>query len=197
MEPKNVTKWMMVAFLAIALTACGKKKNGSSDTAAPPAPTTPTVTETCTYNQAAQAWLNQNNQSCTPTNNTITCTWNAQQNKWLNQQGQTCTPTNGAGPCDYWTNYYHVYYVPIQVPVSTTFPQGLACFNINYLNGWVYNTHYYDNYDYWNYTPPHTCNSNNSSCGGNQSTCNTRISFGGSIPLWDQQFGFGTSLCLK
>lgn len=191
MEPKNVTKWMMVAVLAITLTACGKKKNGTSDTAA--APAAPTTTATCTYNNTSHAWLDQNGAACVPSNNTITCTWNSTANQWLNQQGQTCTPTNGSGPCDYWTNYYHVYYVPIQVPVSTTFPHGIACFNINYLNSYLYNTDYEDNYDYWNYDTPHTCHG--SSCGGGNTSCNTRISL--NFSLWNNSFGVGTDLCLK
>jgi hypothetical protein len=188
MGSQTIIKLALVAFLAVALTACGKKKNGSSDTVATPPVGTGTTspTSTCTYNSAAHQWLNPQGQICVPTGNSINCNWNG--TAWVNPQGQACTPTNGSGPCDYWTNYYHVYYVPINVPPSSTYPQGLACLNINYLNGYMYNTHYYDNYDYWNYDPPHTY-------GGNHGGSCSGLSIG--VQFIADMFGAGVKVCIK
>lgn len=189
MKTLNVlAKYSMIAMMVIMVTACGKKKNGST-AAAPPAPATPTAT--CTYNSTAGQWIDQNGAVCTPTNNQITCNYNTSQNKWLDQNGQVCSPTGntgGTGPCDYWTNYYHVYYVPVAGAVTPTAqnPQGYICVNINYLNAYAYNTHYYNNYDYWSYNPPHKCQG--SSCGNGCST-SIDLSFLGS------NWGVGAGIC--
>jgi len=178
---------MMIATLAITMTACGKKKNGSAST--PAAAPAPTVTATCNYDSTAGQWKDQNGAVCTPTNNTTTCTWNASANQWKDQNGAVCTP-NVSGPCGYWTNYYHVYYVPVNVPVSSTFPTGLACVNVNYLNSYAYNTHYYNNYDYYYYNPPNTCYGSDCNSGGNQN-CSTSID----LSFLGSGFGVGFGLC--
>ncbi len=151
------------------------------------------MTATCTYDSAAGQWKDQNGAVCVPTNNTMTCTWNAAQNGYRDQNGAVCTPTgNGAGPCDYWTNFYHIYYVPVQVPVSSTYTIGIACVRHDLLNAYTYNTHYYNNYDYYYYNPPRTCYGSQCNSGSTYSNCSTSINL---TALLGSNFGVGFGLC--
>ncbi|HMN69329.1 MAG TPA: hypothetical protein PKC28_12380 [Bdellovibrionales bacterium] len=177
MKSINVlAKVALVAFLAAGLTACGKKKNGSSGTTA----TTPATT-TCTVNQYG-TYVDQNGNPCTPTANgngtPQVCPSNGQ---YQNQYGQWqyCTPgqtiypqpgngypypqyPQGGSGCEYGLQQYGVPYVPVII-------QGqYLCLRYDLLQQYTQGTYYQDyGYEYYYAYPPYS---------GSQ--CNTNVSLG-------------------
>jgi|GEM_PF-3524025 len=181
----NYTGKVIVAIVVIAgLGACSKKKNGS--VAATPAslctmtaqgtyvnaqglPCSPTANQ-CTWN--GSTYVNPLGQACSPTSQ---CTMNAY-GQYVNQLGQTCSPYPQPTPnypypgqtqqygCNQWTYQYGIQYVPVWLQ------GGLQCVRIDLLQGYTYNTPYYDyGYDYYYAYPPYS-----------GAGCSTQIDFGGS-----------------
>lgn len=174
---------VFAAAMLVGLTACPKSKNGS--TAATPA-------SICTLNAYGQ-YVNSQGLSCSPTANqcvwngsnyvnpagqlcspTSQCTMNAY-GQYVNSLGQSCSPypTNPSYPypqwqqnysCEQWTYVYGIQYVPVIL-------QGqLQCVRIDLLQGYTYNTNYYNyGYDYYYYYPPYS-----------GSSCNTQVYLGSS-----------------
>lgn len=156
-----MAKLGMVAFVALTLTACGKKKNGS---------TASTPTSQCTFN--GTGWYNRNGVACTPNNGSNICPSNGQ---YVNYQGQiqSCTPgqviTTGYTNPQYPTNpqvqgcgqYYYQYGVPY-VPVN--YYGTYLCVRYDLMYNYNPGYGYYDYYDYPAYTG---------------SSCGTQINFGG------------------
>jgi len=155
---------MMAAMLVVTLTACGKKKNGS---------TASTPGSTCSWN--GYQMVNAQGLPCSTTGQTI-CPVNGI-NPANGQQcvpGQPIYPTNPQYPhqqypqqawgCQQWTQMYGIQYVPVLL-------QGqYQCVRIDLLQGYTYNTPYYDyGYEYYYAYPPYS-----------GSGCSTQIDFGGS-----------------
>jgi hypothetical protein len=165
---------MLTAFLAVGLSACGKKKNSSNNNAATPG-------SACVMNPQNGQWTNSAGQYCNPnaTQGTITCPANGIYTNQYGQQ-QACTPgqvvnTGGTGyyyPGQYqYTNYmnqygcdgyyyqYGVQYVPVILSGQ------LQCMRYDLLNQYSQGTPYYNNYDYYYAYPPYqTTNNQNQSC---------------------------------
>lgn len=181
----NTGRVIMAAMLVVGLSACSKKKNGSVVAATPQSLCTMTAQGT---------YVNAQGLACSPTANQ--CTWNGSAyvlagtatpcspqsqctmgpyGQYVNQLGQSCTPypqqpnypypgqTQQYG-CNQWTYQYGIQYVPVWLQ------GGLQCVRIDLLQGYTYNTPYYDyGYDYYYAYPPYS-----------GSGCNTSIDFGGS-----------------
>ena len=178
MKPFNfLAKIGMVAVVAMTLTACGKKKNGSS---AAPVATTPTTT--CTWNGYSYVQTGTNT-PCQPTTGQ-TCPANGQ---YTDSYGvvRTCTagqPINGNtlpppnnnypwnngfqyGGCQQYEYQYGVPYVPVYM-------QGQYwCVRYDLLQGYQQNNQYQNyGYDYYYAYPPYSGNS-----------CSNQIYLGGSF----------------
>ncbi len=176
MKPFNfLAKVGMVAVLAIGLSACGKKKNGSS------APAASTPGSTCTWN----GYQYVNTGTNTPCNNTTgqTCPANGQ---YTDQYGivRTCTPgqainntlpppnnnypwNNGYqyGGCSQYEYQYGVPYVPVYMHQYGQY----MCVRFDLLYGQQQNQYYYNyGYDYYYAYPPYSGNN-----------CGNQINFGG------------------
>lgn len=176
MKPFNfLAKIGMVAVLAIGLTACGKKKNGSSA----PAATTPGTT--CTWNGYAYVQTGTN----TPCTNQTgqTCPSNGQ---YTDSYGQvrSCTPgqpisntmpppnnnypwNNGFqyGGCQQYEYQYGVPYVPVVISGQ------YYCVRYDLVQGYAQNQYYQNyGYDYYYSYPPYSGNS-----------CSNQVYFGGNF----------------
>jgi hypothetical protein len=165
----------LVAVLAIGLTACGKKKNGSSGGTVATTPNS-----TCTWN-GSQWVISGTSTTCTPS--TTTCPSNGQ---YTDSNGvvRSCTPgqsisnnypppnnnypwNNGfqQGGCSQYEYQYGVPYVPVYM-------QGQYwCVRYDLLYGYGQNQNYYNyGYNYYYSYPPYQSNS-----------CGNQIYLGGSF----------------
>jgi hypothetical protein len=166
----------MVAVLAIGLTACGKKKNGSSAVATTPA-------STCTWNgyQYVQTGTNtpcnqQTGQTC-PANGQYTDSYGVVRSCTPGQpiNGNNLPPPNNnypwnngyqMGGCSQYEYQYGVPYVPVYFQQYGQY----MCVRYDLLYGYQQNQYYYNyGYDYYYAYPPYT-----------GSGCNNNINFGGS-----------------
>lgn len=177
MKPLNfLVRVGVVAVLAIGLTACGKKKNGSSGGGS----TASTPGSTCQWDQSRNAYINPSNGQVCNNTNTQVCPANGQ---YTNQNGQvvTCTPgqaiNNFPNPGGYpWngfglngcSQYYYQYGVPY-VPVYFQQYGQYMCVRYDLLSSQYSNPNYgYYGYNYYYSYPPYTGNN-----------CNNQINFGG------------------
>jgi len=150
----------LIAVLAVGLSACGKKKNGSSGSAATPG-------SACIFNPNTGIYTNTAGQVCNPNAQQITCPANG---IYTNNQGQqiACTPgqvvntggynypggyqypgyQNQSG-CDQYYYQYGIQYVPVVLGGQ------LQCMRIDLINQYSQGTGYYNNYDYYYAYPPY------------------------------------------
>lgn len=171
MRPLNTLASIALAtFLVVGLSACGKKKNGSSGGSAA------TPGSACVWNAQLNTYTNSAGQLCTPTNQTIICPATG---IYTNQQGQqlTCTPgqqvnVGGYGypgnyqypnyqnqtGCDQYYYQYGIQYVPVVLGGQ------LQCMRIDLVNQGAQGSSYYNNYDYYFAYPPYEYNPAYQSC---------------------------------
>ncbi|MGE4130852.1 MAG: hypothetical protein AB7F86_04405 [Bdellovibrionales bacterium] len=165
----------LVSILAIGLSACNKKKNGSSGGTAAATPAS-----SCTWN--GFSWVNQSNQPCTPTATTFTCPAQGYYTNTSNQQvactpGQQVTgfnysgnypynpnPYNQTAICDQYTQQYGVQYVPVY-STQPPYQNQYICVRYDVINQYAYGTPYYNNVDYYYGYPVYNYSGN--SCGSN------------------------------
>ncbi len=175
---KKITTVTLGMTLIVALGACGKKKNGSTN-ASPPAP----ASTQCVMNAQGQL-VYPNGQPCTT--GQILC---PSTGVFTNSQGQQqqCVPgqmvTNGAYNYQYPGQYPHTPYPVTQTQscaqyyyqygveyVPVMLQNQYVCVRIDLLQPYTYNTAYEDyGYDYYYAYPPYS-----------GSGCSTSIDFGGS-----------------
>jgi len=170
MKSFNFVATLTLATITVALlSACGAKKNGSSNKIG-----------ACTMNAYGQMTY-ANGQPCT--SGTMICPTTGYYQTPYGQM-QQCVPgqyvNNGTYPqypgqypynpypqqgqgCMQWTYTYGVQYVPVMM--NGTY----QCVRYDLVNQYAYNTPYYNNYDYYYAYPPYT--------GGG---CNNMVAFGGS-----------------
>jgi hypothetical protein len=176
---KTVAATALAAFVVLSLGACGKKKNGSTASAATPG-------SACVNNNGT-FWTNSQGQICTPGAQSITCPANG---IYTNSQGQvlSCTPgqqvnTGGFGyggnypyqvnpynqtvSCEQYYYQYGVQYVPIY-STQQPYVNQYVCVRYDLVNGYANNTSYFNNYDMFYYYPPYT----GSNCGSSAVSVN-------------------------
>ncbi|NJL24118.1 MAG: hypothetical protein HC902_02335 [Calothrix sp. SM1_5_4] len=203
--------WNLLAAIALSmvtvatLSACGKKKNGS--TASTPA-------STCTMN-AYGAWVDTYGRSCNPSATANTCTnvrYDATTGRYISlTTGQVvnCGVGNGGygyydgynsipyqgqygnttiSGCAGWSQIYGAQYIPVDIGDGQ-----LVCMNTAYLNQ-RYGSQVNWNQYYYSHQPIYSCGGydcNGGYYGGNYYSCNTNVAIGFNFGYG----GVGANLC--